>query len=604
MVQLTSGICSRLSEATPAEIDEIGGGYTVQLVSIKKVTAVSAAAPAIDRYRIIMSDGVHFIQAMLATQLNDLVSNEEIVKNSVVIIDKLTCNVLGDKRLIIVLDLHVVSREEEKIGNPTAAPSLGQPPAAAESRPVVSAPAHQPPSPATVEPVLAQSRPATSNRPGRTIYPIEGLSPYQNNWTIKARVTFKSEVRTWSNQRGDGKLFNVTLMDESGEIRGTGFNAVVDALYDKFEEGKVYYVSKARVNLAKKKFSHIQNEYELNLERNTEVEECLEPSNLPMIKYSFVPLSQLEELQKDSVCDVICIVKEIGDLTEIISKANRPVTKRDLVIVDKSQYAVRLTLWGKQAETFAADDLSVIAFKSVKVGDFGGRSLSSINSTIMAISPDIEEAHLLRGWYDGIGGEKAFQSYSNVSSGGASSAGFNRNEIRSILDVKQSQIGMDKVDFFSTRATIMHVKSDNIAYPACPTQNCNKKVTEVNERWRCEKCDKTYERPEYRYILSMAVADWSGQAWLQGFNDAGLAVFDKTADEIMQMKEQNEAQYNAYVAQVVGKTYNFSCRAKQDTYNDQTRVRYGISKISPLDYQEEAKHLLNVLMTSPWGQGA
>ncbi|KAI6003927.1 hypothetical protein EDD15DRAFT_2457238 [Pisolithus albus] len=68
----------RLSEATPAEIDEIGGGYTVQLVSIKKVTAVSAATSAIDRYRIIMSDGVHFIQAMLATQLNDLVSNEEI----------------------------------------------------------------------------------------------------------------------------------------------------------------------------------------------------------------------------------------------------------------------------------------------------------------------------------------------------------------------------------------------------------------------------------------------------------------------------------------------------------------------------------------------
>ncbi|KAI6166844.1 hypothetical protein EDD17DRAFT_1541509 [Pisolithus thermaeus] len=605
MVQLTSGICNRLSEATPSEIDEIGGGYTVQLVSIKKVTALSAAAPTIDRYRIIMSDGVHFIQAMLATQLNDLVSNEEIVKNSVVIIDKLTCNVLGDKRLIIVLDLHVVSREEEKIGNPTAAPSLAQPPAAAaESRPAASAPAYQASHSAANEPVLAQPRPATSNRPGRSIYPIEGLNPYQNNWTIKARVTQKSEVRTWSNPRGDGKLFNVTLMDESGEIRGTGFNAVVDALYDMFEEGKVYYISKARVNLAKKKFSHIQNEYELSLERNTEVEECLEPSSLPMVKYNFVPLSQLEELQRDSVCDVICIVKEVGDLEEVVSKANRRLIKRDLIIVDKSQYAVKLTLWGRQAETFAADDLAVIAFKSVKVGDFGGKSLSVISSTLMTISPDIEEAHLLRGWYDGIGGEKTFQSYSNVSSGGGSSAAFNRNEMRSILDVKQSQIGMDKVDFFSTRATIMHVKSENIAYPACPTQGCNKKVTEVNERWRCEKCDKTYERPEYRYILSMAVADWSGQAWLQGFNDAGLVVFDKSADEIMRMKEQNESEFNAYVAQAIGKTYNFSCRAKQDTYNEQTRVRYGIAKVSPLDYQEEAKHLRDLLMTSPWGQGA
>ena len=34
----------------------------------------------------------------------------------------------------------------------------------------------------------------------------------------------------------------------------------------------------------------------------------------------------------------------------------------------------------------------------------------------------------------------------------------------------------------------------------------------------------------------MAVADWSGQAWLQGFNDAGLAVFEKTADEVMEIK--------------------------------------------------------------------
>lgn len=36
--------------------------------------------------------------------------------------------------------------------------------------------------------------------------------------------------------------------------------------------------------------------------------------------------------------------------------------------------------------------------------------------------------------------------------------------------------------------------------------------------------------------MSMAVADWSGQLWLQGFNDAGLAVFGKTADEVMEIK--------------------------------------------------------------------
>ncbi len=36
---------------------------------------------------------------------------------------------------------------------------------------------------------------------------------------------------------------------------------------------------------------------------------------------------------------------------------------------------MRLTLWGKQAETFNHMDHPVIAFKGVKVGDFGGAKL-------------------------------------------------------------------------------------------------------------------------------------------------------------------------------------------------------------------------------------
>jgi replication factor A1 len=124
-------------------------------------------------------------------------------------------------------------------------------------------------------------------------------------------VTQKSDIKRWSNQRGEGHLFNVTLMDETGEIRATAFNQVADELYPRLEEGKVYYVSRARVNLAKKKFSSVQNDYELALERNTEVEEvgrvlsracmrgvehapqCTDTANLPQIKYNFVELKDL-----------------------------------------------------------------------------------------------------------------------------------------------------------------------------------------------------------------------------------------------------------------------------------------------------------------------
>lgn len=53
------------------------------------------------------------------------------------------------------------------------------------------------------------------------------------------RVSNKSDIRTWSNSRGEGKLFSVDLMDDSGEIRATGFNAECDKFYHLLETNKV-----------------------------------------------------------------------------------------------------------------------------------------------------------------------------------------------------------------------------------------------------------------------------------------------------------------------------------------------------------------------------
>ena len=58
-------------------------------------------------------------------------------------------------------------------------------------------------------------------------------------WTIKARVTQKSAIRTWSNSKGEGKLFSMNLLDESGEIRATAFKDECDKYYDMIEVNKV-----------------------------------------------------------------------------------------------------------------------------------------------------------------------------------------------------------------------------------------------------------------------------------------------------------------------------------------------------------------------------
>lgn len=98
--QLSSGSCKLLQNATPDDIEVFESEHTLQLLSIKKVgnTGPNANPNAPERYRIIMSDGIHYMQAMLATQLNNMVQENEIGRNTIAVIEKLTCNYVQEKR--------------------------------------------------------------------------------------------------------------------------------------------------------------------------------------------------------------------------------------------------------------------------------------------------------------------------------------------------------------------------------------------------------------------------------------------------------------------------------------------------------------------------
>lgn len=175
---------------------------------------------------------------------------------------------------MIILNFDIVQSDVEgKIGTPTNLE--GQ----ASSANATSSPASNPSTPTLNRTESGPtSQPSFSSASGvnmqleANITPIMNLNPYQTRWHIKARVTQKSPIKKWHNARGDGQLFSCNLLDQTGEIRATVFNDQVDRFYNLLEEGKVFYISKARVVMAKKQFSNLNNEYELQLEKSTEIE--------------------------------------------------------------------------------------------------------------------------------------------------------------------------------------------------------------------------------------------------------------------------------------------------------------------------------------------
>jgi replication factor A1 len=607
---------------------------------------------SLERFRVILSDGNNYVQGILATQLNQKVSRNEVIPNSIIKIKDFTVNSVKmnvdpnadlKRKIIILLEFDVLSVQASKIGSPVMIeenqPQQRQP--AMEYMPHVPPPLNPhgqsmdyqqqmsrapqsgyPPNNnhISITPPVA-SKPAISLNPSPhhpvrqpndyylapppkdvSTWPIKSLNPYQNVWTIKALVQSKSDMKQWKNDRGNGKLFSCILVDESGEIKATAFNNEADKFFPLLEENKTYLISKAQIRMAKKQFSNINNDYEISFDAGTEIHPCTESIQLKgsgvnsLIRYHFIPISQLMECEKDSFVDILGIVKEVGELTSITAKSTgKPFAKRDLVVVDQSDTLVKITLWASHAEKFN-NLLDVVAFKGVRVSDFNGRSLSSVSASTITVNPDIPEAQSLMRWFSGVG--KNSTTSKSISTAG--SGGLGKVEDRKFFSqIKSENLGDgEKPDYFSIKGQISMIRSTgNIWYTACPTEGCNKKVIEEGPNmWRCEKCDRSFSYCDYRYVLSMNVLDHTGGAWLSCFNDIGIEILGKKAQELHQMRENdNEPAVKAAFQEATFKTYLFKVRAKSESFNEDKKVRCNIMSIYPIDYVKEAHNVLRAI---------
>ena len=316
-------------------------GGTVEKPILQVLQNKKIAGSTSDRYRVFVSDGQYSNSfSMLATQMNHFITEGKLEANTIVRVNNHICNNVNGKKVIILLDLEILKLGSEvgrKIGDPVQIGAdgtvSGNPAAKANNPGAQKRPADSDLSNAPKRSPLATSNGqrssileprgssgASSDLSQQSVYPIASLTPYNNKWTIKARVTNKSDIRKWSNSRGEGYLFSMDLIDGSGEIRATAFKEQCDKFYNMIEVGKLYYISSCQLKTANKQYSNLNNEYEMTFRESTEVMPCNEETTaIPTLQFNFVKIGDLGDVSKDSIVDVIGICKSSSDCTTIVS---------------------------------------------------------------------------------------------------------------------------------------------------------------------------------------------------------------------------------------------------------------------------------------------
>uniref|UniRef100_A0A7N9ATC7 Replication protein A subunit n=1 Tax=Mastacembelus armatus TaxID=205130 RepID=A0A7N9ATC7_9TELE len=512
------------------------------------------------RFRLMMSDGQH----------------------------SLSCEYLSEKpenfkdwyvRVVIVMDMEILQSAEEtggKIGNPTPYSTGGIMFLKCACLKIE-----------TLIKSLCNTSPSSSTK----LISISHLNPYQSKWTVRARVSHKSSIRTWSNSKGEGKLFSFDIVDESGEIKITAFNNEVDRFFSLVEQGKVYYISKATLKVANKQFSTLKNDYEMTLHAHSSVVPCGDSQGIPTMHCDFVPIAELENRDKDAIIDVIGVCKSAEDVSRITTKTSREVSKRALNLIDTTGKVVTVTLWGEEAEKFDGSAQPVVAIKGARLSDFGGRSLSALFSSTIMINPDIPEAFRLRAWYDHKGYAVDSQSLTEKKSVGSGA----KMNWKTLSDVKNEHLGHgEKADYFSCVATVLYIRKENCLYQACPSADCYKKlIDQQNGFYRCEKCNREFPNFKYRLLLSANLADFGDNQWVTCFHETAEVLLGQSAETLGQLRDTDEAAFDEVFQKANYTTHVFKNRVKLETYNDESRVKVTVMELQPVDHREYSRRLLS-----------
>merc|ERR1719210_1468710 len=380
------------------------------------------------------------------------------------------------------------------------------------------------------------------------LIPVSELSTYVQRWTLRARVTSKSPLRTFSKGGGSGKVFHVNILDvHGGEIRASFFNDAADAHFDKLQVGKCYTFSRGAVRIANRQYNPCDHRYEITFDKLAQIEEVEDDEQIETVKLSLTDLKSVETRALPCNVDLCGIVTCANSAISFTSREGKELLKRDITIADDTASSITVTIWGDRAkqEDSVFQGNPVVCLKGVVIKEWnGGRSGSLSEGGMLVFRSAAPEAKRVEEWWSEGGKSQSLTALSKTFSGGSSRAA-NAKQLDLTELRRQSEQVLHQPETYSVFCRLALVQMQKkgepqpLCYMACQELRegkalpCNRRV---DSSGFCSSCNRAGKAAP-RFNLRCRFSDAGDNAWITTFHEAAQQVVGLSSEEAQDLEQ-------------------------------------------------------------------
>ncbi len=430
---------------------------------------------------------------------------------------------------------------------------------------------------------------------------ISSLTTFTNNAHLYLKCKIKNPLKNFvaKTTKKDCTLQSFIFSDIKGdEIQATCFGKTAENLSKTIEEGGIYEIRKANIQLAERAYNPTKCDYRLLFNESSQITPAPDNGKFGGVKFSIIPLEQIADFPIGKLVDVFGFILEDRGFQEFSTKNDKIIKNQRIVIGDDTFCKIEITLWepiGNNENNFSFGDLVVV--KNCRIREYNGKKiLGTTESSELRTTLDPENDKRMRTFYDdhqNINEFKDIQGESMIT-GFKSPA-----ELAFIKDIQNTHdIEMDNKDrpLFEINGTVTKFNhSDRNYYTGC--LKCHKKMeTEV-----CTFCSGT----EKKIILmfSINVRDPSSFFWVDLFGDVAEKFLGMKGEDYENLlKNGTTVEENEGLIPINERieyhTFSFIGKVRENIYNEQKRYRFSVFRFSektPVQRKALTKMLSTIL---------